>query len=82
MSEEDPARREQYWRDSEFLETHLDELATRYPNQWVAVFNQEVVAVADDFQGILAELQARGVEENRAVLGDLAPPGSRGHPPR
>jgi hypothetical protein len=78
MTEEDPAEGEPYRRDSDFLDAHLEELAVRYPNQWVAVFNGEVAAVAADLQGLVDQLRTRGVPENRAVVADLAPPGSQG----
>ncbi len=35
---------EQYLRDSEWLAAHLSELTAQYPDSWVAVLNEQVVA--------------------------------------
>ena len=41
-----PPRR--YWEDSRWAHEHAEEIAERYPNQWVAVTGQQVVAAGQD----------------------------------
>ena len=42
------SEREREQKDIEYFGDHYDELKARYPDQWIAVFNQEVVANAAD----------------------------------
>lgn len=47
--------------DVNFLDQHRRELRERYPNQWVAVYNQELVAVAADPCRLVVQLGDRGI---------------------
>ena len=53
-------------RDRQFLEDHHQELLGKYPDQWVAVYLEEVVAVAADHIGVLTQLDALGIHRSSA----------------
>ena len=67
------AARAQRWeegrRSCEFMVAHYHELFQQYPDQWVGVYLEEVVAVAPTHQELLAQVDAlgipRGVMHNR-----------------
>ena len=54
-------------RDVDFYEAHYQELLARYPDQWIAIMDQEVVGVADDAFKLVAELKAEGVPADRVL---------------
>lgn len=39
---------QRYWEDSRWAHEHASEIAERYPDQWVAVTGQQVVAAGED----------------------------------
>ena len=53
------SEREREQKDIEYFEDHYDELKARYPDQWIAVFNQEVVANAADPFDLLPQLREK-----------------------
>lgn len=57
-------------RDAEaqrrYWEEHSTELGERYPDQFVAVLDGEVVASGNDLQELLYSLRAKGVDPLRA----------------
>lgn len=55
------AELEHFKRDTAYFEQHREELLEQYPEQWVAVFNQQVVGADPDFDRLLDGLQARGI---------------------
>ena len=63
LEEHAPSREhgEQYARDMEWLTSHRDELLEQYPEQWVAVYKEEVVAAHPRLDGMMLDLQARGL---------------------
>ena len=61
----DPAVRERMWAESlrsgEFMNAHCQEFSQKYPDQWVGVYLEELVAVAPTMQELLEQASARGV---------------------
>lgn len=53
---EDAEREQEFWRK------HYEEFLRRYPDQFVAVREKEVVASAYDLRDLVAALQERGLE--------------------
>lgn len=51
-------------RDRQFLEDRHQELLGKYPDQWVAVHLEEVVAVAADHKALMARLDALGLRRS------------------
>jgi hypothetical protein len=52
---------ERFTRDGLYLDQHRQELLERYPDQWVAVYNQEVVGAAKDPKQLVRQLKRRGI---------------------
>ncbi len=48
-------------RNRLFYEAHREELLRQYPEQWVAIFEERVVGVNEEFDRLLEDLRARGV---------------------
>ena len=59
---------EQAQRDLEYLASVYDEFQRKYPNQWLAVFNEQVVAVAEDPDDVYAALKSAGVPLGQAMV--------------
>ncbi len=59
---------EEFRRDIKWYHTHYPELRERYPDHWVAVYNEEVVAAALDMDAMYAELKRRHTPINKAYI--------------
>lgn len=57
---QDAPERERYGEDALFFEAHREELLGRYPEQWVAVFDGQVVGAHADLERLLDLVQERG----------------------
>jgi hypothetical protein len=49
----------EYARDRRWLDAHLDELVAKYPDKWVAILNEQVVAVGNDMGEVGREVDAK-----------------------
>lgn len=54
-------------RDASYLALHADELKAQYPNQWVAVLRESVVAYSDDIFEFSKQVQAVQSEKETPV---------------
>ena len=61
QSPEQIAALEQFHEDVIWFMTHRKELATKYPDQWVAVYLEEVVGASEDIYDLMAHLKANNV---------------------
>jgi hypothetical protein len=61
-----------WFEDEKWFMQHSSELAQRYPDQWVAIFNKEVIAAGKN----LAEVERVAQEKTgeRDILVDLVTP--------
>ena len=62
------AELQRFKRDTRYYEAHREALLTQYPEQWVAVFNQQVVGAAPDFEQLLAMLEQSGIPVERTLI--------------
>ena len=62
-----PTMAERHSRDVDYYETHYQELLALYPDQWIAILDQKVVAVSNDAFELSAQLKKRGVPPNRVL---------------
>ena len=62
---------QRFKRDTVYYEAHHKELLARYPEQWVAISNQQVVGVAPDYEQLLDELQAKGFSVGHVLMEHL-----------
>ena len=51
-------------RDRQFLDDHRQEFLEKYPDQWVAVHREEVVAVAATHKELVTQLDALGIRRS------------------
>ena len=51
-------------RDRQFLDGHRQEFLEKYPDQWVAVHLEEVVAVAATHKELVTQLDALGIRRS------------------
>ncbi len=58
---------EGHGRDVDYYEAHYQDLLAQYPDQWIAIMDQEVVGAADDAFKLVAELKARGIPANEVL---------------
>jgi hypothetical protein len=56
---------ERYRVDADYFDAHRSELLLRYPEQWVAVYNQEVVGAAGDIEELVKQLERKGIRPGR-----------------
>ncbi len=62
------AELQRFKRDTQYYEAHREELLIQYPEQWVAVFNQQVVGAAPDFEQLLAMLEQSAIPVERTLI--------------
>jgi len=62
------AELQRFKRDTQYYEVHREELLTQYPEQWVAVFNQQVVGAAPDFDQLLSLLEHSSIPAERTLI--------------
>ncbi len=57
----------QFRLDREYLQAHYDELLAQYPDEWVAILNEQLVGHAPDPGKLCEQLRAAGIRPG-AVL--------------
>lgn len=55
-------------RDIAYLLANLDEWRTKYPNRWVAVYDGELVVLADSSESLLEQMKEKGIPVRKAVI--------------
>jgi Family of unknown function (DUF5678) len=65
---EQRAELDRFRRDAEYYRGHHEELLSQHPEEWVAIFDQTLVASAPDFDVLLADLDRRGVPADQALV--------------
>ena len=55
-------------RNFEFFEKHAKELLKKYPDEWVAVYNEEVVGSDKDFLVLLGRLTKAGMSTAKVII--------------
>jgi len=58
-------------REYDFYEQHHDELLEQYPEHWVAILDQTVVAADPNPEDLIATLRQRGLPTERALIEHL-----------
>jgi hypothetical protein len=57
-----PRPPKRYWDDSEWAIKNIQPLTEKYPDEWIAVFEEQVVAHDVDFGRVLAAVEPHGIE--------------------
>lgn len=67
-TEEQQRRDEEHLQDVKFLENNYDSLMAQYPEKWIAIRSQRVVAVADDGMDLAYILRANGLSSQVSLI--------------
>jgi hypothetical protein len=59
---------ERFKQDVAYYESHREELLEKHPEQWVAIFNRNVVAVAPELEALLHNLEKQGISSAHALV--------------
>jgi hypothetical protein len=62
------AELQRFKKDTAYYEAHHDELLGKYPEQWVAIYNQQVVGTSPDYEQLLDDMEGKGVPIEKAFL--------------
>ncbi len=62
------AELQRFKKDTAYYEAHHEELLKKYPEQWVAIFDEQVVGTAKTLNRLIARLQKKGVPRGRAFV--------------
>jgi hypothetical protein len=60
-----------FHRDVAYFEAHHDELMARYPEKWIAIYDEAMVDAAPDIESLLDTLRQRGVPPEQALVKHL-----------
>ncbi len=62
---------ERFREDARYLDEHRQELLAQYPERWVAIYHQQVVAQAKDPRRLIQKLQEQGIPAARVYRAHL-----------
>ena len=62
---------EKFQRDIDYAEAHSEELLNQYPEQWVAILDQQVVGAKPDVYQLIDDRKAWGIPTQRVLLRHL-----------
>ena len=62
------AELQRFKRATAYYEAHREELLEQYPEQWVAIFNQQVVGASPDFDQLLDDIEGKGVRVGQVLV--------------
>ena len=65
------AELQRFKKDTAYYEAHHEELLKKYPEQWVAIFDQQVVGTSQEYELLLTELEKEGVPIERTLFKHL-----------
>ena len=65
------AELKRFSRDTAYYEGHHEELLQKYPEQWVAIFNEKVVGASPDYEQLLTDLLGKHVPIEHALFKHL-----------
>lgn len=63
--QERQAELRRFHRDVRYYEAHQEELRERFPEEWVAIFNEQLVGANPDLEKLLDQLETNGVPAGR-----------------
>ena len=55
-------------RDNEWLERNFENVQKEYPNRFVAVFGSRVIAVGEDSDDVVKEVEGKGVDPATTLI--------------
>jgi len=74
LTPEEQRNLKQFERDQEYLWSHRGNLRQQHPDKWIAIYHQQVVAVADTFDDLHRILKEKDLIGKDVVTDRLIPP--------
>ena len=68
ITEKDREELQRHREDLEYFEKQKDNLKRMYPNQWVAIYNKDIVEVNEDFEKLLENLRVKKIHPGHTVI--------------
>ncbi len=68
MMQEQIKELQRFKKDTAYFEKHRDELLGKYPEQWVAIFNEKVAGASVDLEQLLTDLEQHAVPIEKALI--------------
>ena len=65
------AELQRFKKDTAYYQAHYEELLEQYPEQWVAIYDEQVVGASPDFDQLLDDLNTKGVPSGRGLIEHL-----------
>ena len=62
------AELQRFKKDTAYYEEHREELLKKYPDRWVAIYDEQLVGAAKVLNRLIAQLQKKGVPRGRAFV--------------
>jgi len=62
------AEMERFRKDASYYEERREELLKKYPDRWVAIYNEQVVGTAKDLNRLITQLQKKEIPQGRAFV--------------
>ena len=59
---------QRFKKGTAYYEAHHDELLEKYPEQWVAIYNQKVVGASPDYERLLDDLEGKDIPVERTLF--------------
>jgi hypothetical protein len=66
------AELERFKKDTAYYEAHHEELLKKYPEQWVAILNQQVVGISPEYEPLLTQVEKNGLPIERTLFKHLS----------
>lgn len=66
--QEKQAELRRFRRDVDYYRAHQDELLKQYPEQWIAIFNEQVVGADADYDRVLDQVEERHIPVGRVFI--------------
>ena len=61
-------KRDEFRRNTDYLESNYAELVKQYPNQWVAIHEGSIVAVGTALKSVQRKLDRKGIGRSNAII--------------
>ena len=66
-TEEQRRQDEEHLKDVQYHNENYHKLLAQYPEQWIAIYGEQVAASAPDYFEMKAQLEAKGIPWNQAI---------------
>jgi len=54
--------------DSDFISGKIAEFSQKYPRQFIAIKDRQIIAIGDSFEGVLDKVKEKGLEPGSVLI--------------